>query len=259
MGATADIHPWGNGQVLKLFRPGHLPGEVEAEAEVTWRAHAAGVPCPAVSGVVVVDGRQGIVLERIEGPSMLEEAVRPPWPVARMARLLADLHAQLHRQEASELPSLKERLSVRVEAAPGLPETLREAVLRGLAPLSDGNAVCHGDFHPGNVLLSPRGPVLIDWIDAARGDPAADVTRSLLLLEVASPPGSLLMRGLVGLLRSRFRRVYRRRYDELVPGVLERVPAWRAAVAAVRLNARFPAERGRLLEMVRTSIPPPPG
>ena len=45
--------------------------------------------------------------------------------------------------------------------------------------------MCHGDLHPGNVILGRHGPVVIDWFDAARGVPAADVARSVTLLSTA--------------------------------------------------------------------------
>lgn len=52
------------------------------------------------------------------------------------------------------------------------------------------------DFHPGNIILSSRGPIIIDWMNALVGNQAADVTRSSMMFQshalppkVAEPPG----------------------------------------------------------------------
>jgi aminoglycoside phosphotransferase (APT) family kinase protein len=50
--------------------------------------------------------------------------------------------------------------------------------------MPEGDRLCHGDFHPINVLGEISRPVVIDWPDACRGDPAADVCRSYLLLKL---------------------------------------------------------------------------
>src|ERR1044071_5794670 len=42
--------------------------------------------------------------------------------------------------------------------------------------------LCHGDMHPSNVILAPDGPMIVDWFDASRGEPVADVARTCLLL-----------------------------------------------------------------------------
>src|SRR5215472_10876517 len=49
---------------------------------------------------------------------------------------------------------------------------------------NSANRLCHGDFHPINVLGEISRPVVIDWPDACGGDPAADVCRSYLLLRL---------------------------------------------------------------------------
>jgi Ser/Thr protein kinase RdoA (MazF antagonist) len=58
--------------------------------------------------------------------------------------------------------------------------------------MPDGDRLCHGDLHPLNILGDVDKPMIIDWPDACRGDPAADVCRSYLLLtlhagELAAP------------------------------------------------------------------------
>jgi thiamine kinase-like enzyme len=43
------------------------------------------------------------------------------------------------------------------------------------APLGEGTSLVHLDLHPGNVLLTASGPVVIDWPNAGRGSGLADV------------------------------------------------------------------------------------
>jgi aminoglycoside phosphotransferase (APT) family kinase protein len=131
---------------------------------------------PAAYEFVEVEGRPGIVFERVEGPSLLEHAQARPWTLFEAVRLLAELHAQIHRCVAPvELPSQREWSAGDIDAVADLSATEKEAARRCLAELPDGTALCHGDFHPGNVLITPRGPVIIDWETATRGHPLGDV------------------------------------------------------------------------------------
>src|SRR5215471_10254672 len=74
-----------------------------------------------------------------------------------------------------------------------LDEPQKRVSLTRLANMPEGDRLCHGDFHPINVLGEISRPVVIDWPDACSGDPAADVCRSYLLLrlhaaDIAEPP-----------------------------------------------------------------------
>src|SRR6266536_1781087 len=69
-GGTADIHAWAPGQVVKLFKEGFPPRLGQQEARMTQAVFAAGVPVPEVFGEVTLDGRFGIVLERLDGPTL---------------------------------------------------------------------------------------------------------------------------------------------------------------------------------------------
>ncbi len=68
--------------------------------------------------------------------------------------------------------------------------------LRGLLdqPYGPGSSPLHLDLHPGNVMLGPDGPVVIDWSNAAVGPGAADVAVAWLLMGAAGVPGSVLER-----------------------------------------------------------------
>lgn len=105
---------------------------------------AAGYPVPGVHRV----GSGEIELDRIDGPTMLADLLAHPWRLPRYAHVLADLHQRLHA----------------IPAPPWLP----------MGPVP-GDAVVHLDLHPGNVILSRAGPVVVDWPHAARGSAASDV------------------------------------------------------------------------------------
>ena len=59
----------------------------------------------------------------------------------------------------------------------------------------DGHSLVHLDLHPENVIISPSGPVVIDWTNARSGDAAQDVALTWLILATSGGvPGRLLAR-----------------------------------------------------------------
>ena len=85
-GRTAEIYAWGEGQVVKLFRDWVPAGQAAFEAQVAQAAQATGVPMPAVGEIVEVDGRFGLVYERVDGPTMDETLQRKPWKLGWIAK-----------------------------------------------------------------------------------------------------------------------------------------------------------------------------
>jgi streptomycin 6-kinase len=159
-GRASEILDLGDGRVLRRFK-GH--GDPEREALVMRHAASRGYPVPAV--VEVTD--DALILERIEGPTMLADLHRRPWRLPRHAVLLAELHQRLHE----------------IAAPPDL---------RGAGP---GDRLLHLDLHPDNVLLSPGGPVVIDWTNARRGDPVLDVALTWVIASTSGGPlGRLFLR-----------------------------------------------------------------
>lgn len=263
LGRTAEIYAWGSGRVLKLFLDWCPASWVDYEAQVARAVHATGMPSPAVLDVVEVDGRRGIVYERVDGVSMLSEFRSKLWRLAGLGRLLAELHAQMHGRsqarmpaERPGLPSLRERLERKIGEAKPLPETLKEGALRALARLPEGDSLCHGDFHPENVLMTARGPVVIDWTDATIGNPLADVARTSLLLQSSTLPPEMpaSTRLLLKAIRSRFHSIYLKRYLQLRPASRAELAAWRLPVAAARLSEGIKEEEGRLLAIIEAGL-----
>ena len=105
-----------------------------------------GFPVPAVHDV---DGTD-LIMDRIDGDTMLDRLSAAPWKVVSYARLLARLQQRLARIEAPTW------------------------MLAEAADRSHPQSVLHLDMHPMNVIMSPDGPVVIDWTNAAGGPPGFD-------------------------------------------------------------------------------------
>lgn len=256
-GGSADVFAWRPGWVLKLYREGCPEGPVRREAARTRAVGEAGVPVPAVAGVVALAGRYGIVLERVHGPTLFEQLLQQPENVVTIAARLADLHADLHERTTAALPGQREWLTGAWARAPSLTEAARARLDEMLDGLPDGAAICHGDFHPLNIVMTSSGPVFLDWYNATRGHPFADVARTVLLLRLPVVPRGVpdAVRHTLSAIRPAFLDAYRRRYAERRPFTPAQLDAWTLPVAAARLGkATSAAEREALLALVRSAL-----
>lgn len=176
-GRDADVFEYGPGLVLRRARSGR---SMAGEARVMAYAREHGFPAPAVEDLSD-DGRD-LVMERVDGPDMATVLRRRLWTIRRQGAVLAAVHRRLHAIAA--------------------PDWLAPV------PAGDGPALVHMDFHPLNVLLGPKGPVVIDWADAGRGDPATDVAVTWTLLAAGQPPAGRLSAAVAARLRGALLRGY---------------------------------------------------
>jgi aminoglycoside phosphotransferase (APT) family kinase protein len=166
-GRDADIFAFGSGLVLRRSRMGR---SMAAEARVMEHARGHGYPVPAIDHIS--DDGTDLVMERLDGPSMFAALSRQPWTVRRQGRVLAALHEQLHDIPAPDwLPA---------------------------APFGTGDRLLHLDLHPLNVILTAKGPVVIDWPNARRGDGSADVALTWAVLAAGEIPAGRLKAAVLG-------------------------------------------------------------
>ncbi len=244
-GREAEMYAWEDGTVLRLLRDPAAALLNDRQAAAIEAARASGLRVPAVLGVTTVWGRPGLIMERLEGADLLTEIGRRPWTVFSAGRISGELHAKLHEVGAPDgmLPLRAVlRRKIGSSSAPG--ETLRQFALRVLEELTDGDRLCHFDFHPGNIMMAGAEPVLIDWTNAARGDPDADVARTILILRLGErPPGlPVVIRVAARFARSLLLSGYLRSYRRLRPLDMARVQRWQVPVAAARFTEGIPGE-----------------
>jgi tRNA A-37 threonylcarbamoyl transferase component Bud32 len=167
-GRAADVYELEDGRVLRRYR---IDAEVADEARLMEYLHSVGFPVPRV---YEADGRD-MVMARVQGIDMLTDLGKRPWLALKYATILALMHDRLHDIEA--------------------PSWLRQ-------PLGEGDRVMHLDLHPGNVMLTEAGPIVIDWSNGSAGPAGADVAMASLVMrtsEVQDLP--LGVRAVVGLMR----------------------------------------------------------
>jgi aminoglycoside phosphotransferase (APT) family kinase protein len=237
-GREAEVFLRPDGSVLKLMRSPDHHLRVEREAAALRTLAGPRHLAPRLREVVTVDGRPGLVAERIVGTDLLSLLTGSPWLFLRAATAMATMHAAMHECPAPEsLPPLNDELRQRIESAPMLRADLASYALDVLDRLPTGDRLCHGDFHPGNMMGTWETLVAIDWGDASRGDPLADVARTELLNRLAAPPPGTPapIRALAALGRSLFAGRYLAAYRKARPVDRGELRRW----LVVRVAARF--------------------
>jgi aminoglycoside phosphotransferase (APT) family kinase protein len=155
-GRASEVFDLGDGRVLRRFKRG---GNPDREALVMRHARLHAYPLPEVLEVTA----DALVLEKVEGPTMWQAATEEPSTVPAHAASLSWLHRELHEIDAPN----------------------------GLPAVGDGGHLIHLDLHPANVILSPTGPVVIDWTNARSGKAAFDVAVTWVIGATSTGLGAL--------------------------------------------------------------------
>jgi thiamine kinase len=252
-GREAEVFEWQDGRVLKLLRASGPSTALAFEIAALEVARSAGISVPQVYEEVVIDGRTGLVMERLEGPDLLTIIGQKPWLLFRSGRVTGDIHARINAARApASLPAVRDVVSGGLANLASSEPALAEWAGRILALLPDGEALCHGDFHPAQIMFSGDRYCAFDWSRAKRGDPLFDYARTRVLISIAEPPpGSPLTMKLLAhigrrALLSSYARSYERHAAERVDE--NRLRRWEIVNLALRVLDQFPGERTRLIQ-----------
>jgi Ser/Thr protein kinase RdoA (MazF antagonist) len=254
-GAMADVHIWAPGQVLKLFKAGIPRRFARHEARMTRAAFAAGTSAPEVFDEVTVEGRFGIVLTRLDGPTLLQLLLTRAMTSARVGSILATLYLSVH-----QTPPPPDVISLREKFDHGyrhlLPEHIATGVLALIERLPPGDTLCHNDLHPGNVIMTADGPRIIDWLGMVRADAALDLARCHLhFAELIYTPEGVdpeRPRALNATVQSEYARLAGMSQAALTAAMERYLPILRAFALADR--ATNPARRARLMRSVEATL-----
>ena len=176
IGNTAEVFEYGEDKVLKLFKAGYPLEQIQREFNNTVIMNRTCVHTPKTFEIVEHEGRHGIVFQKIIGVDLLSEYLKNPSDEKVAAEILVDLtdiQKKVLSEETTEGISYKNYLDWFGYDGSNLP---------------DGNFICHGDLHPGNIIRTKDGELcLIDFMNVCRGPKEYDVARTYVLLTENNP------------------------------------------------------------------------
>ena len=251
-GKAADVHAWGPDKVVKLYQSDIPDRRIKVEASNARTLHAAGLPVPRFVEQVQIDGRRGSVFERIEGRSISASLRKNPFRFFQLAGRFAAVHRLIHRIESSGLPPLTEHLRRVIAQVSALSLAQKDQLNSLLDSLPAGVSVCHFDFHPSNVILSPRGPVVLDWGSARCGNPLADVARTCILF--ATDHLSAPVAPMVKIWNDAFTQAYLHYYFDGATQTRKELERWIAILAAARMRKAGVPETPVLMRLVERGL-----
>ena len=178
-GAQATIYAQGE-YAIKLYREGYPKGNVFSEAYIMANLERENFPSPKVYEVLFVNGRYGLRMDRAKGKMMGENLAGNPEKTKETLDILVDLqcHLQKRGNVGDWAPHIKLRLRNDLTRNAMLSAGRKEKLLGILENLPDKEALCHCDFHFGNVFFDGTEYTIIDLLQICRGDPAADAACS---------------------------------------------------------------------------------
>lgn len=181
-GNTAEVLEWGDNKVLKLFYEGYPEHAVENEYSNALAVKDLNFPKPIPYERLKYKGRSGIVYDKVLGES-LEDWFFKTGDLDKCAFYMSSLHKRMLKYELKDLPDYKEFLAYHIQNAKSCKIREKEEALQILQRLPEGNTLCHGDYHPGNILVSGTETYVIDFMNLCRGSYLYDIARTVYLVE----------------------------------------------------------------------------
>ena len=256
-GRTAEIYEISKSKVLKLFRPSFPMGASDYEYRIVSKLSNQKLPIPNAEEVITVNNRKGIIYERIYGPTMMQVIASNPLRMKNEAKRMAELHRSIQVNIEFDFPSQRIRTAENIKKTNLLNDELKDALLEKLHLLPNESFLCHGDFHPDNIIVSKDKLWVIDWTNATVGDLFSDIARTKILLKYAVLSGHepWFMKVLISKVRLKFYNEYFLQYLRLVDGKKHDIDVWEAPVAASRLVELIPQkEKDLLIERIKKLI-----
>lgn len=257
-GNTAEIYEFETNKIIKLFRKG-IPKEIaiyEYEKAIFIQTYINNAP--KAYDFIENNSRCGIVYERINGKDLIKVMIKSFTRINYYSRMLAYIHMTIHKNvvKSDQDFSVKNKLISDIQAVDIMNDREKEYIMKYLVELSDGNSLCHFDYHPGNIMIQGKEPIVIDWMTACVGNSCADVARTYILLTYGELPNAgFFVRKLVSLLQKHVCKVYYREYLKRSKLNEKEIEKWMLPVAAARLREWIPdSEKKELIAYINKKI-----
>ena len=186
VGNTATVYEWEIGKVVKLFREGYSCQDAVREYENARAVYDMDFPKPKAYEFITYEGKHGIVYDKVMGESLLDWTLRTG-NLEKCSILMAKAHKAILKHDITNVPDYKDFLIYQIKKA-SITKEERQNTLYLADQLENGTALCHGDFHPGNVMLFQDRISVIDFMNVCRGSRLYDIARTVYLIEYTPVP-----------------------------------------------------------------------
>lgn len=256
-GNTAEVYEWGEDKVVKLYYKRYNLEGITDEYNTAQLLCKKDLPIPDVHGLVKLKERIGLIYDRILGKTLMEMIIIDKLKLEYYARMMANLHNCIQIRLDDGLDSYLEKINQNIEYANALSDSHKLIVKEYMKTLDNGNRVCHGDFHPYNILFDGKDGIVIDWMGTTVGNPLADVANTCLILKYSVIPKELTGAngGITNEDRMRILNYYLDEYTKLTGASIEEIESWELPIAVARTtNALTMTEQKHLLNLIDTRI-----
>ncbi len=221
---------------IKVFDGDYSKSDILNEALNQARIEETELPVPKVVEVTKIDGKWAIVSEFIEGKSLEELMQENPEKTDEYLELFVDLQLSVHQKRAPLLTKLRDKMHRKISMS-SLDATTRYELHTRLEGMPKHAKVCHGDFNPSNIIITPEGyTYILDWAHATQGNASADAARTYLLFTLAGKEA----------LAQKYLALFCKKSDT----ARQYVEGWLPIVAASQSVKGKPEERAFLLKWV---------
>ncbi len=179
LGQSAVIYAR-NGVAAKVYRENQPHYQPFMEAYYIALVGELGLPVPKIYGVETFLGQTSVIMDQVRGKSLLDIALEDTKKTEACLDKVVEMQIAMHKVSVGVFRPLKMVLGANIAASPSLTPAEKERLNAELAKLPDGLAICHGDFHGGNILFDGTSYLIIDWAEVACGAPAGDACRTYM-------------------------------------------------------------------------------
>ncbi len=170
----------------KVFAADYSKSDIFNEALNQTRVEETGLFIPKIHEVRRLDdGRLAIAMDYVEGKSLQTLMDENPDKHGALLKRFIDIQLSMHALTAPNLNKQRDKFNRKIDLS-GLDATTRYELHVRLDSMPKHNKLCHGDFNPSNVLITPDDRAcIIDWSHATIGNASADTARTYLLFKLA--------------------------------------------------------------------------
>lgn len=181
-GGVGVVYRLDDDTIIKVFREGTTPEEINTEVTMAKEAFVLGMPTAISFDMVRVGNQYGLVYELLRADTLSAVLMREPERLDEFARKYAELFRQLHSIKVpagSNIPSVMVREEQAVRHISRYFDTAStDLMLTMLNAIPQGDRLLHCDLQTKNAMMQGDDLMLIDMGEVGYGHPIIDLSHA---------------------------------------------------------------------------------